>query len=109
MRWHQGRNRSRSKQRAITRQQHIDAWFQKKARAEAIQDFTTPPPPRPKALYRITVHCLRDNVRSSFLVHEGPFGLMPCATLAGRKVSTVLLRYNPSTPNLHDSARIPRT
>ena len=62
MRWHQGRNRSRSKQRAIARQQHIDAWLQKKARAESITDHT-PPPPRPKALYRITVHCLRDGAR----------------------------------------------
>ena len=47
-------------------------------------------------MYRITVHCLRDGARSSFLVHEGAFGLVPCATLAGKKVTMALLNYRPA-------------
>lgn len=52
-------------------------------------------PLRLKPLFVITVRC-RDGATERLRIYEGPAGLHPAATLAGRKVAAVLANYRPA-------------
>ena len=45
--------------------------------------------------FRVSITCLDDGERVSFITHRGPFGLTISATDCGRRVSCILLNYQP--------------
>ena len=46
--------------------------------------------------FRVSVTCLDDGERVSFVTHRGPFGLTMSATDCARKVASVLKNYSPA-------------
>jgi len=62
--------------------------------------YQVPPGPklsRKRHGFRITVECLDDGARASFITLRTPFGLTISPSNAGRKVVCVLRNYNPLT------------
>lgn len=94
-----GYNRRRAKDRAA------DA-VRRRARAEEklaayVEAYVPGPAPklsRKRRGFRVTVECLDDGSRSSFLALRTPFGLAIAPSLAGRKVACVLREYIPAPP-----------
>jgi hypothetical protein len=91
-----GYNRRRAKDRAA------DAARRRARAAEklavAVAAYQVPPGPklsRKRHGFRITVECLDDGARASFLTLRTPFGLTVAPQLAGRKVAMVLRHYVP--------------
>ena len=91
-----GYNRRRAKDRAADaarRRARADAKL-----AAAVAAYQVPPGPklsRKRHGFRITVECLDDGARASFLTLRTPFGLTVAPQLAGRKVAMVLRHYVP--------------
>lgn len=91
-----GYNRRRAKDRAA------DA---ARRRARAVEklaayadSYQVPPPPklsRKRHGFRVTVECLDDGTRSSFLAIRTPFGLTISPSTAGRRVAVTLREYKP--------------
>lgn len=54
-----------------------------------------PRPPTPKPLFVITVRC-RDGESVRLKIREGMHGLMPSASLAGRKIAAIVANYRPA-------------
>jgi hypothetical protein len=46
--------------------------------------------------FRVTIQCLDDGERVSFITARGPYGLTISPTLASRKVACVLANYEPA-------------
>jgi len=49
-----------------------------------------------KPLFVITIRCTRDGVSAKLLIHHTSRGLRPSATMAGRKIATLLANYWPA-------------
>lgn len=59
------------------------------------------PTVRPKRSgFRITIECLDDNERTQFITARGPHGLLVSPTDSGRRVTAVLLHYQPASLSL---------
>ena len=92
-----GYNRRRAKDRAA------DA-ARRRARAAAklataVAAYQVPPGPKLSIRrhgFRITVECLDDGARSSFLTLRTPFGLTVSPSTASKRVACVLREYIPS-------------
>lgn len=91
-----GYNRRRAKDRAT------DAARRRARAAEKlaayVDSYHVQPAPklsRRRHGFRVTVECLDDGTRSSFLAFRTPFGLTVAPSLAGRKVACVLRNYLP--------------
>lgn len=67
------------------------------AREEPLPDLShCPPMPQGKPSgFRVSITCIDDGERVSFVAARGPFGLTVSPSLAGRKVAAVLANYTP--------------
>jgi hypothetical protein len=67
------------------------------ARPESMPDTShVVPQPRKPSGFRVTITCLDDGERVSFIAARMPWGLTTISpTLAGRKVAAVLANYKP--------------
>lgn len=89
-------NRRRAKDRAADAARRRERAAEKLA--AAVEAYQVPPAPklsRKRHGFRITVECLDDGARASFLALRTPFGLTVAPALAGRKVAMVLKHYLP--------------
>lgn len=92
-------NRRRAKDRAAdAARRRARAAEKLAAYVEAFTPGNTPKLSRKRHGFRVTVECLDDGARSSFLALRTPFGLTLAPSLAGRKVACVLREYVPATP-----------
>ena len=94
-----GYNRRRAKDRAAdAARRHARAAEKLAAYVEAFVPGPAPKLSRKRHGFRVTVECLDDGSRSSFLALRTPFGLTVAPSLAGRKVACVLREYVPAPP-----------
>lgn len=93
-----GYNRRRAKNRAADAAKRRE---RAKAKREVyVAAFVPSPAPkisRKKLGFRVTVECLDDGARASFLALRTPFGFTIAPSLAGRKVACVLREYTAIT------------
>ena len=94
-----GYNRRRAKDRAA------DAARRRERAADrlaaAVDAYQVPPPPklsRKRHGFRVTIECLDDGAKSSFVALRTPFGLTVAPSLAGQKVACVLREYAANAP-----------
>ena len=94
-----GYNRRRAKNRAA------DAARRRERAAErlagSVAAYQVPPAPklsRRRHGFRVTIECLDDGARSSFITLRTPFGLTIPPGLAAKKVACVLREYLPAAP-----------
>lgn len=99
MRKHYKENRARlrfrANQRAAKERKRIERTF----REDTLPDMSHCPPMhggKPTG-FRVTIQCLDDGERVSFITARGPYGLTISPTLAGRKVACVLANYTSAT------------
>lgn len=91
-------NRWRAENRAPDRKRRLEKAAERCADLKSeISDFkgTEKKGRRPTPLFVVTIRC-RDGERVKLAVHDGPWGLRPCATLVGRKVAAVVANYRPA-------------
>lgn len=91
-----GYNRRRAKDRAADAARRRARAAEKLATAVAA--YQVPPGPklsRKRHGFRVTVECLDDGARSSFITLSTPFGLTIPPWLAARRVACVLREYTP--------------
>lgn len=69
--------------------------LERAAREEQMPDVSSVPCVRPRPLFVVTIKC-RDGESVRLPVSEGPFGLMPSASVVARKVACVLRNYRPA-------------
>lgn len=94
-----GYNRRRAKDRAAdAARRRVRAAEKLAAYVEAFVPGPAPKLSRKRHGFRVTVECLDDGSRSSFLALRTPFGLTVAPSLAGRKVACVLREYIPAPP-----------
>ena len=103
LRKHYATNRKRNRERVLKKFAAMRAAKERKrierANAEpAMPDLSHCPkmPKLKRSGFRVTVECIDDGARASFLALRTPFGLTVSPTLAGRKVACVLREYMPS-------------
>ena len=93
-----GYNRRRAKDRAADAARRRERAAQRQAEyVAAFQPGPAPKLSRKRHGFRVTVECLDDGSKSSFLTLQTPFGLTISPSNAGRKVACVLRNYNPLT------------
>lgn len=95
-----GYNRRRAKNRAADAERRRANAAAKLA--AAVDAHQVPPPPklsRKRHGFRVTVECLDDGARSSFITERTPFGLTISPSIAARKVACVLKNYTPISTN----------
>lgn len=92
----------RANQRAAKERLRLD----RAARAEPVPDLShVPGRGRGRCGFRVTIQCLEDGERVSFVAARGPFGLTVSPTLAGQKVAAVLAHYEPRHKKNHPSGK----
>lgn len=100
MRKHYKENRARLRMRANQRAAKERKRLARVASEEPMPDMSHCPPlsshSRPTG-FRVSITCLEDGERVSFVAARGPFGLTISPTLAGRKVACVLANYTSMT------------
>ena len=93
-----GYNRRRAKDRAADAERRRERAAEKLAAAvDAYQVPQAPKLSHKRHGFRVTVECLDDGAKSSFVALRTPFGLTISPSNAGRKVACVLKNYNPLT------------
>lgn len=93
-------NRRRAKNRAADAARRRERAEQRAA--EYIAAFVpgkVPKISRKRHGFRVTVECLDDGTRSSFVSERTPFGLTISPSIAARKVACVLKNYTPISSN----------
>ena len=93
-------NRRRAKNRAADAARRRERAEQRLAEYTAV--FTpgkVPKISRKRHGFRVTVECLDDGARSSFVAERTPFGLTISPSIAARKVACVLKNYTPIPSN----------
>lgn len=86
--------RKRANQRAAKERKRLE----RAGREEVMSDTSHVRLPRQKPNgFRVTITCLDDGVRASFMAARTPWGTLSVSpTLAGRKVAAVLANYLPT-------------
>lgn len=94
---HRSRNgklwKKRANQRAAKERKRVE-----RAMMEPVLPDTShvPIPKFKPSGFRITIECLDDGEKASFITARGPHGLLISATDCGRRVASVISNYTPS-------------
>lgn len=93
-----GYNRRRAKDRAADAARRRERAAQRQVEyVAAFKPGQAPKISRKRHGFRVTIECMDDGSKSSFIALRTPFGLTISPSNAGRKVACVLKNYNPPT------------
>ena len=102
LRKHYAANRKRNRERVLKKFAAMRATKERKridrANADPIMPDLSHYPKMPRAKrsgFRVTIECLDDGAKSSFVAQRTPFGLSVSPTVAGKRVACVLREYIP--------------